>query len=274
MSTTNAKSHNEAIDAERVGQAVQAYQRGDDATAEALLLEVVGRAPATYVYQFEDASGLNIKFWDRAEFMHYVAWMKDNGAERHLTWFSSAYPRAFYHLGFLRVKAKRYAEAVDFLDRGSALEPTNPKFSFEKAMALMQMRRFDQALALFEKVSKVGPHVSPNDVARALRGRGAISIEAGQLDRAEAAFRESLRWEPESKVTLNELLYIAQLRRGMGAAPSEITTSSGTTAGKCAVCGREFTKGTLATVKGKSVFVCETCQMTESKSKKWWEVWK
>jgi tetratricopeptide (TPR) repeat protein len=274
MAMMNDRGRSEAADAEKVDQALQALQRGDDRAGEALLLEVVGRAPATYVYQFEDGDGLNIKFWDQAEFMHYVAWMKDNGTRRKLTWFGSAYPRAFYYLGFLRVKGKRYAEAIEFLERGSALEPTNPKFSFEKAMALMQMRRFDEALALFESVSNVGPHVSPNDVARALRGRGAVSIEAGQLDRAEAAFRESLKWEPESKVALNELLYIAELRRGMGAAPAEITTSSGGRAGRCAVCGKEFTNGKLATVKGKTVFVCETCQMTESKSRKWWEVWK
>jgi tetratricopeptide (TPR) repeat protein len=274
MAAMNGRGEIETADAEKVDQALQALQRGDDRAGEALLLEIVRRAPATYVYQFEVGDELSIKFWDRAEFMHYVAWMKDNGTERKLTWFSSAYPRAFYYLGFLRVKGKRYAEAIEFLERGSTLEPTNPKFSFEKAMALMQMRRFNEALALFESVSRVGPHVSPNDVARALRGRGAICVEAGELDRAEAAFRESLNWEPESNVALNELLYIALLRLGMGAAPSEITTSSGSSAGRCEVCGKEFTSGKLATVRGKTVFVCETCQMTESKSKKWWEVWK
>lgn len=274
MSTIFGTSQDEAADADKVDKAIQAMQSGDDATTEILLLEVIHRAPRTYVHQFEDGVHLKIKFWDPGEFIHYVTWMKDNGALRSVVWIGSAYPRAFFHLGFLKVKARRYAEAIGFLDQGSALEPTNPRFAFEKAISLMELRRRDEALALFETINLVGPHVSPLHLARAWRGRGSVLLEMGHLDRAEGAFQESLKFEPKNKIALNELLYISHLRRGMIREPSEVITSSRITTTECGVCGNQFKNGTLAKVKGKSSFICETCQTADSNSKKWWKIWK
>ena len=274
MSTANAMTENEVADAKKVNNALQALERGDDTTAEALLLDVIQRTPRTYVYQSEDAGGLVIKFWDRSEFMHYIVWTKDHGAAKPIKWAPSAYPRAYFHLGFLKVKTEQYAAAIELLDRGSALEPTNPKFKVEKAMALVQMHRFDEALALYQSVNEVGPHVCPDHVARAWRGRGGIYIELGQLDRAEAAFRESLKIAPGNELAINELVYIAQLREGGQASPINLTASSDSSADKCAICGKPFTQGQLTTINGRSAFVCQSCHRTNTQSKKWWEIWK
>jgi len=46
MGTMNSGNQSEGADAEKVDQALQVLQRGDDRAAESLLLEVVQRAPA------------------------------------------------------------------------------------------------------------------------------------------------------------------------------------------------------------------------------------
>ncbi len=274
MSTVTVITEPELADARKVEDALQALERGDDTTAEALFLEVTQRTPPTYVYQSEDPDGLRIKFWDRAEFFHYILWIRDHGVPKPTKWVPSAYPRAYYYLGFLKVKAEQFSAAIELLDRGSPLEPTNPKFKFEKAMALAGMHRFDEALALYQSVDEVGPHVSPDDVARAWRGRGGVYIEMGQLDQAEAALRESLKAAPDSEVALDELQYIAQLREGAGASPMELTTTSNAPPDKCAICGKPFTQGQFTTIDGRSAVVCQSCHTTNTQSKKWWKIWK
>lgn len=271
----------EQADAEQVDTAVRAIQSGDTTTGQNLLLDVIKRCPSRYTYSYQDSKGVNFKFWDKNEFMHFVSHMKDSGSTdrvlsgKNLYWISSAYPRAFYYLGFLKVAAKQFDDAIGYLDRGLALEPTNPKLRFEKAMALTHLRRFDEALKLYESISQVGLHSSPADVARSFRGRGGVLLEMGQIDRAEAMFKESLKFDPTSKLAINELVYIAHLRSGGRSTSMGLTTGAPDSASKCSSCGKEISgDGHLVTKNGKSVYVCNTCQMTQTHSKKWWEVWK
>jgi Flp pilus assembly protein TadD len=51
------------------------------------------------------------------------------------------------------------------------------------------------------------------------RGRGFVLTELGRLDEAEAAYRESLKIEPDSERAKNELQYIARLKAGGPSAP-------------------------------------------------------
>jgi len=274
MSETKSAKDIESSDSTTVDTAIQAINKGEDNKAESLLQDVIQRTPDLYTNQFEDAGNLFVKFWDRAEFLHYVAYQKDQGAEMQITWIGNAYPRAFFHLGFLRVKAKKFAEAITFLDRGFTLEPSNPKFVFEKAMALSRMQKHEQAMTLYNSINKASPYVSQDDLARALRGRGSVYIELGQLNQAESAFKESLKFQPDSKVAINELLYISQLRQGGKTTQPDFAATSSSSSGKCVMCGQIFTKGQLTKINGKTGFICSTCQMTQTKSKNWWEIWK
>jgi len=274
MSEANSANEIESSDSTTVDTAIQAINTGEDNRAESLLQDVIQRTPNPYRNQYEDGGILFVKFWDRAEFLHYVAYQKDQGAEKQITWIGNAYPRAFFHLGFLRVKSKRFAEAIPFLDKGATLEPTNPKFIFEKAMALLRMQKHEQAMILYNSINKTGPHVSRDDIARALRGRGSVFIEMGQLSQAEGVFKESLKFQPDSKVAINELLYINQLRQGGKTTQADFSPTTSSSADKCAMCGQTFTKGQLTKINGKTGFICSTCQMTQTKSKNWWEIWK
>jgi tetratricopeptide (TPR) repeat protein len=272
--TTNTSTEDavEAEDAERVNTAMAALQAGDTRAAESLLLNVVQRSPSNYIYQYEKDGTCFIKFWDNHEFMHYVLWQKKQGAAKSITYIGSAYPRAYFYLGFLHVKTREYDRAVDFLDQGLALEPTNPKFRFEKAQALVGMKRFREALALYDSVNAIGPHVSPHDLAVALRGRGFVLVEMEDLAPAERAFQESLKIEPGNDVACNELRYIAQLRQGGVKGHTQKVVSTAPPANKCAVCGQLFSRGGIIELEGKAVYLCSKCH--DKGSKRWWQIWK
>jgi len=212
--TNNPRTETEAVDAKKVQAAIEHLRNGDVEGARCLLEEVIANAPDEYVYQYEEEGKLYIKFWDQSEFMHYVEWQSKQGkAERPVIWTESAYPHAYYLLGYINVDQKSYRRALELLEAGQRLEPGNPKFLIEKAVAYSALGEHEQALSLYTQIPDAGPRVTSAQKARALRGKGYELIELGQLDAAEEAFRESLKYEPDSKVALNELGFIAELRR-------------------------------------------------------------
>jgi tetratricopeptide (TPR) repeat protein len=202
----------EAIDAAKVDDAMRAIRAGEISCAKELLLSVIENTPREYTYQTVTGDGaLSIKFWDKDEFIHYVNWM---APEREIIWMGSAYPRAFFHLGFIAVQQGTYDEAIDYLDQGALLEPSNPKFTLEKAHALIHLGEFNVALKLFSQISSEGPFVSRQSVSAALRGKGTALIEMGLLHDAESEFHESLKFDPENEIAHSELKYIAHLKAG------------------------------------------------------------
>jgi tetratricopeptide (TPR) repeat protein len=274
MSPTVPPEKTEQRDAEKVDAARQALSSGDLERAEALLTGAAQNAPDNYEYQYEENNTLFIKFWEQEEFLHYVMWQRVQGTERKVVWIRSAYPRAFYYLGFLKVQTEQYDDAIAFLDRGQQLEPTNPLFNIEKAHALLRLGNYQQSLALCAEIAAIGPHVSPHTLALALRGRGAALIEIGELDAAEEAFKESLTHEPGSSVALDELGYIEHLRVDGSRAPlsSVKTPAKEVSVGECACCGRQITRAHVAYVNGTASVVCRRCRNKLTKS--WWQFWR
>lgn len=236
----------EALDARRVDEAVQAICAKDYSSAEQLLLAVCANTPPDYVnmWQGEDG-GIVVKFWDEPAFLHYVSWPPPSGCGHDVRWMPNAYPRAHYFLGFVYVAVSRPADALGVLERGRELEPSNPHFNFEIAQALLRSGQAENAMAFYDAVSEVGPHVSAAKLAVAKRGRGTALIDLKRLDEAQAAFRESLEHEPESALALNELIYIEQLKMGHQATP-----------GNLQVTGNQNRSG------------------SPTKPAKWWQVWK
>lgn len=260
----------EALDAEQVDAAVALIADGELAEAERLLADVAVRTPAQYELVCLNGTQLDIKFWDLSDFLHYVMWQQKHGVERGITWIPSAYPRALYYLGFLRVKQGRYLDAIEFLDRGERLEPTNPNFRLERAQAIARMERYQDSLAYYQQVRELGPHTSAKHLGLALRGEGFALIELARLDEAEACFRQSLEFDPESPVAANELAYIQELRRGKKRATTEIVqTLNNPTA--CFRCGAPE-PAVVTEYCGRVLCFCDACH--RKLTKKWWEFWK
>ncbi|HEY3446645.1 MAG TPA: tetratricopeptide repeat protein [Myxococcales bacterium] len=252
--------HQETADADKVDLALEALVAEDVRTAEDLLLEVMRNCPERYAYRTEVDGGLVIKFWDQREFFHYVTFGKARGEEKAVRWMKSAYPRAFYYLGFLKTKLGDPEQALAFLDAGLALEPTNAKLVCEKAQALISLKRHEEALALYRTLKEPGPHVSAHDVAMGLRGQGSILVDLGDLHRAREAFERSLEIEPGSEVALGELDYIAHLLRGGKPFEGSVTTVTPSPKLECASCGKPLSgSGKIANVDGRTVALCQAC---------------
>ena len=260
----------EQRDAEQVDVGLKFLADGHLAEAERLIWDVASRAPATYELVQVNGTQLDIKFWDLSDFLHYVMWQQKHGIERGITWIPSAYPRALYYMGFLRVKQERYYEAIPFLDRGEALEPTNPNFRLERAQAICRIGKYQDAIPLYQQFRELGPHTSAKHLGLALRGEGFALIELARLDEAEACFRRSQEFDPESPVAANELGYIQELRRGRRRATTEIVQTMNNAAA-CFRCG-SLNPAIVTEYRGRVLSFCDTCHRTLSK--KWWEFWK
>ncbi len=154
---SDAQEHSqeiEAADAEKVNQVERSLPDGAVEQLESVLLKVVQNCPEDYVYEYEKDGALCIKFWDQEEFVHFVLWQKEQGLERSVNGIPSAYPRAYYYLGFLNVKTGRPEEGITLLNRGQALEPTNPKFRLEKGQAFARQGLFDEALESYQEITR------------------------------------------------------------------------------------------------------------------------
>ncbi|MCE9547426.1 MAG: tetratricopeptide repeat protein [Planctomycetia bacterium] len=272
--TSQLTNDRESTDAAKVDTALEAIIEGRLDEAEALLLAVIANTPSEYANSEENDQGIAIKFWSQTDFIHYVMWRKDRGlADTNISWIGNAYPRAHYYLGFLCVKRKQFERAITFLDSGQSLEPTNPKFAFEKAQALVNSRRFKEALALYDRVTELTAHVTVRDLAIARRGRGFVLIEMNDLNNAEIAFKSSLEFEPENEIAMNELRYIQHLRKGGATTLTETApTTDSLNPSKCAACAKQFDKGVLVSLNGRPVSICKRCK--GKLTKKWWQFWK
>jgi tetratricopeptide (TPR) repeat protein len=267
-----AEDH-ETADAEQVDQAVEAIEAGDLDAAEALLLPLVARIPSDHRISWEEEDGTQcIRFWDQVAFLHYVTWQREQGEERSVVWALNVYPRACFHLGYICVHRRQFGRALEYLERALRLEPGNPQVLCEKAQALAHLGRLPAALALFEQVREIGPLVNARDLALAHRGRGFVLIELQRLDEAEAAFQASLELEPDSRLAINELEYIAHLRQGGARAGVEAVPSAGGDVTACAACGQQVDQGRVVSVDGRPVLICDRCH--RKLTKRWWQFWR
>jgi len=112
----------------------------------------------------------------------------------------------------------RFNDALRVVDREFALNQGTlgehrPALASERAVALVQLYRLAEALAAYEDGLQL-PALDDMGKARMHRGRGYVLTEMGRLDEAEAAYRESLKLEPNNKLALDELAYIAKLKAG------------------------------------------------------------
>jgi Flp pilus assembly protein TadD len=69
------------------------------------------------------------------------------------------------------------------------------------------------------------PFLDPRDHARILRTKGYALGELNRFDEAEAAYQESLKYEPNHAGALNELKYLAQRKAGAPKTPLVVMTS-------------------------------------------------
>jgi len=199
--------------------------QGKVAAAVPLLEERMKAMPPGWKARVDLPEQLEVAFWDKSEFLAYIAHMKP---EKNVLWKVPSYSRYAYYLCFAAVERHDLAAAERWIDAALALEPDHALILCEKALILGYKKRRPEAIDYYRRATVAMPW-SPLWTARAHRGLGFELIEERRLDEAEAEFRRSLELEPDQPVALNELNVIADLRRGgVKSLPSGLTRGGGT----------------------------------------------
>jgi tetratricopeptide (TPR) repeat protein len=109
---------------------------------------------------------------------------------------------SFLRAGMANERTGNYPAAVKAYDRGLAVEPENVELLNAKGFALFQQGKSEQAVVSLQKAIDVDPKhwKSHNNMALA-------SVDLGELEVAEAHYRESLAIEPQPAI-YNDLGFV------------------------------------------------------------------
>jgi tetratricopeptide (TPR) repeat protein len=179
--------------------------------ARILLEESVERQPGKWRPIQERTECIQGAFWDEEEFFAYVM-PQQKALTKSIFWVPGSYSKAWYLLALIGSKQGRLEHALFCVDCGLELEPDHPDLWSHKGVVLGKFKRHGEALECYIRAATARNWAPPAQVARALRGQGVQLIDLERLDEAEAALRQSLELEPESKIARQELDLIEQLR--------------------------------------------------------------
>jgi tetratricopeptide (TPR) repeat protein len=148
----------------------------------------------------------------RALSLSVLAQAKDRNISAKVIEAVNIYPLASLLLASYANEQRRLDDAVHWLDRGLAVQPDNAELMSEKGFTLNQLKRPQEALAVYERGLAVTPE---GNLTRPilLRGKGFSLMELGRLDDAERAYQDSLKLEPQNELALNELKIISEQRK-------------------------------------------------------------
>jgi tetratricopeptide (TPR) repeat protein len=185
-------------------QAVDKLEAGDARAAEALL------APIRRFCDAQQRPGQRVvSVANPREYAQAVAARKGGQAA---AWIDITCPAAYSLTGYAHAGAKRYDEALRWLDRASAIAPYFADSRNERAYVLGQTGKLREALAGYKAVIALADaqpsarYIKPV----ALRGTGYVLVELGDLAGARQAYEASLTLDPGSRVAKDELDYIAK----------------------------------------------------------------
>jgi tetratricopeptide (TPR) repeat protein len=209
------KSANEGVQGEHlVFQAEMLMHQGDFAKAKKILLSYVESIPANWQPRFVENGRQKIHYWDEntQKFCQKIDQEKSGMTVDAIM--GESYSKAYFLLGFMAVEEKKYELANSYLDKALILEPDHPGLISEKAAILLNQQDFKLKESLYRRVLDSKHCMADEERARAYRGLGVVLIDLQQLDEAEHALYESLKYEGNHPLAINELNYIDNLRNG------------------------------------------------------------
>ncbi len=124
---------------------------------------------------------------------------------------------ALYLRGYASMDFGQIEIAKEYIQRAIDMAPVNSMYLSEMGHIYQSKRDWKNALAMFTKAEAAATTFSPDDVkvvelTRAKRGVGYNLIELGNLDEAEAKFRECLEIDSDDQGAITELEYIEHIR--------------------------------------------------------------
>jgi Flp pilus assembly protein TadD len=185
------------------------------AAARSLLEEAIRQMPRDWKTVQNDSVTFHARIcacWDKEEFLAYVGAKRAEGVLNN-KWIAESYSKAWFQLAVIAVEEGNLTSALSCIESGLALEPDHPSLWIEKGFILARQGQYADALRSYERAATVRDWAPPNQIARALRGKGATLVELKRVHEAEEAIKQSLVLDPQSKIGRNELEYIIQLRK-------------------------------------------------------------
>jgi Flp pilus assembly protein TadD len=129
----------------------------------------------------------------------------------------SAWCRAQYIRGFALVDLKRFDDAQAGFERLIQFAPQRSRYLNELGYVLQQKRQWQASIDSYNRANAGADLLEPadRDYERcvALRGLGYDLVELGRLDDAEAAYRKCLAITPNEPKSLGEIEYINEQRK-------------------------------------------------------------
>lgn len=122
------------------------------------------------------------------------------------------YPLLGFVVGWIYFENKDFQAAHDAYAKGLLNDPNFDYLIMEDTLALAALHRSPEALAQLDAYLARNPDLPDEMMANALRKRGYVLVELERWDEAEAAYKDSLKLEPDNETAQSELEYIAQTR--------------------------------------------------------------
>ncbi|MCR6659610.1 MAG: tetratricopeptide repeat protein [Asticcacaulis sp.] len=122
------------------------------------------------------------------------------------------YPLLGFVVGWIYFETKDFQSAHDAYAKGLKNDPDYHSLIMEDTLTLAALHRSPEALAQLDAYLARNPDLPDEMMANALRKRGYVLVELERWDEAEAAYKESLKLEPDNETAQGELEYIAQTR--------------------------------------------------------------
>ncbi len=147
--------------------------------------------------------------WYPDEFVSYCA----AHPGKKVRWVAGSYSQAYYWLAHIAVEQEQWEQALESIMKGLELERDHPYLLCELGYIFAKLGQPAVALRIYRTAERVRPWAPDEQKARAVRGQAVSLIDLGKLDEAEIELVRSLKLDPNHPVALNELAYIAELRK-------------------------------------------------------------
>jgi tetratricopeptide (TPR) repeat protein len=177
-----------------------------------IITVLLAEVPADWKAIRQNDRELECIFWDQSEFLAFIRYQEEHGEVSNIVWLSGlSYSKLWWRLAFLYRKQGLYGNALLCVEQGLKLEGDHPQLWVQKSIIFQAAKRHDEALAALRMAARLRPWSDPATMAWLLRLQGYNLIELGLLEKAKAAYRESLQLEPGNEVASRELAYITKL---------------------------------------------------------------
>lgn len=108
-------------------------------------------------------------------------------------------PLNFLHVAELFMRTKKSAQAVEIMQEARQKFPQSPQITYSLAIALMQARHNQEAVATFEEAVQEAGEAGPDLLnAQFYFNYGAAAEQAGLIDKAVALLKKSIELDPGS----------------------------------------------------------------------------